>query len=130
MAQRGYPACQESDDHGRNALTTLFLPSVPVSTLTARTPVSSAGHADIVEDGKGNWWAVFLACRPYEEDMYNTGRDTYLLPVTWKNGWPEILAKNTPISSVGEKAGLKPAERMSSQATSLMWITSMQITIR
>ena len=74
-----------------------------------KDPVSSAGHADIVEDGKGNWWAVFLACRPYEEDMYNTGRDTYLLPVTWKNGWPEILAKNTPISTVGEKAGLKPA---------------------
>ena len=73
-----------------------------------KDPVSSAGHADIVEDGKGNWWAVFLACRPYEEDMYNTGRDTYLLPVTWKNGWPEILAKNTPISTVGEKAGLKP----------------------
>ena len=76
-----------------------------------KDPVSSAGHADIVEDGKGNWWAVFLACRPYEEDMYNTGRDTYLLPVTWKNGWPEILAKNTPISRVGEKAGLKPAEK-------------------
>ena len=76
-----------------------------------KDPVSSAGHADIVEDGKGNWWAVFLACRPYEEDMYNTGRDTYLLPVTWKNGWPEILAKNTPISTVGEKAGLKPAKK-------------------
>ena len=73
-----------------------------------KDPVSSAGHADLVEDGKGNWWAVFLACRPYEDDMYNTGRDTYLLPVTWKDGWPEILAKNTPISSVGEKAGLKP----------------------
>ncbi len=74
-------------------------------------PVSSAGHADLVEDGKGNWWAVFLACRPYEDDMYNTGRDTYLLPVTWKDGWPEILAKNTPISPVGEKPGLKPAEK-------------------
>ena len=76
-----------------------------------KDPVSSAGHADLVEDGKGNWWAVFLACRPYEQDMYNTGRDTYLLPVTWNDGWPEILAKNTPISSVGEKAGLKPAEK-------------------
>ncbi len=43
--------------------------------------------------------------------MYNTGRDTYLLPVTWKNGWPEILAKNTPIATVGEKARLKPAEK-------------------
>ena len=71
-------------------------------------PVSSAGHADLVEDGKGNWWAVFLACRPYEEDMYNTGRDTYLLPVTWKDGWPEILPQGTPIAPIGEKQGLKP----------------------
>ncbi len=71
-------------------------------------PVSSAGHADLVEDGKGNWWAVFLACRPYEEDMYNTGRDTYLLPVTWKDGWPEILPSGTPIAPIGEKQGLKP----------------------
>ncbi len=71
-------------------------------------PVSSAGHADLVEDGKGNWWAVFLACRPYEEDLYNTGRDTYLLPVTWKDGWPEILPSGTPIVPIGEKQGLKP----------------------
>lgn len=73
-----------------------------------KDPVSSAGHADIVEDKDGNWWAVFLACRPYEGDMYNTGRDTYLLPVTWKDGWPTILEKNVAISSVGEKANLKP----------------------
>lgn len=70
--------------------------------------VSSAGHADLVEDGKGNWWAVFLGCRPYEEDMYNTGRDTYLLPVTWKNGWPVILEKNTAIPTVNKKKGLQP----------------------
>ena len=68
-----------------------------------QNPVSSAGHADLVEDEKGNWWAVFLGCRPYEQDMYNTGRDTYLLPVTWKDGWPTILEPNKAISPVGEK---------------------------
>ena len=26
--------------------------------------VTSAGHADIVQGPKGDWWAVFLACRP------------------------------------------------------------------
>jgi len=71
-------------------------------------PVSCAGHADIVEDGKGNWWAVFLGCRPYEEDYYNTGRDTYLLPVKWENDWPVILPKGEAIPVVNEKAGLKP----------------------
>lgn len=74
-----------------------------------KDPVSSAGHADLVEDKNGQWWAVFLACRPYEADLYNTGRDTYLLPVTWKDGWPVILEKNTPIAVVNEKANLQPA---------------------
>lgn len=73
-----------------------------------KNPVSSAGHADLVEDKDGRWWAVFLACRPYEDDMYNTGRDTYLLPVTWKDGWPTILEKNVAISPIGKKQGLKP----------------------
>ena len=70
--------------------------------------VTSAGHADMVQSKTGDWWAVFLACRPYEDDFYNTGRDTYLLPVTWKDGWPEILEKGKAISPIGEKANLCP----------------------
>ena len=62
--------------------------------------VTSTGHADIVQSKSGDWWAVFLGCRPYEDDFYNTGRDTYLLPVTWKNGWPEILAKGKAMPTV------------------------------
>ncbi len=54
-------------------------------------PISNAGHADLIELKDGSWWAVFLASRPYEGDRYNTGRETFLLPVTWKNGWPVIL---------------------------------------
>lgn len=72
--------------------------------------VSSAGHADIVQTPNGEWWAVFLGCRPYEEDFYNTGRDTYLLPVTWKNGWPVILESGKAIPTVNNKKGLQPTE--------------------
>ncbi|NPD92966.1 glycoside hydrolase family 43 protein [Xylanibacter muris] len=72
--------------------------------------VTSAGHADIVQTKKGDWWAVFLGCRPYEDDFYNTGRDTYLLPVTWKDGWPVILEKNTAIPTVNEKADIIPVD--------------------
>lgn len=68
--------------------------------------VTTAGHADIVQTPKGDWWAVFLACRPYDGDLYNTGRDTYLLPVTWKDGWPTILEKNKPVPTVVDKQGL------------------------
>ncbi len=57
---------------------------------TRKNPITTAGHADFVEDKNGNWWAVFLACRPYEGDFYNTGRETFMAPVVWKNDWPEF----------------------------------------
>jgi alpha-N-arabinofuranosidase len=53
-------------------------------------PITSAGHADMVQTPSGEWWASFLAVRPYEGDFYNTGRETFLMPVTWENGWPRI----------------------------------------
>jgi xylan 1,4-beta-xylosidase len=59
--------------------------------------VSSAGHADLVQRQDGTWWAVFLATRPYSGERFNTGRETFLLPVTWKDGWPTILPPHTPI---------------------------------
>lgn len=54
-------------------------------------PVTTTGHADLVETKDGKWMAVFLGCRPYEGDYYNTGRETFMAPVTWKDGWPVIL---------------------------------------
>jgi alpha-N-arabinofuranosidase len=66
-------------------------------------PIANAGHADLVEAGDGRWWAVFLASRPYEIVHYNTGRETFMLPVTWRDGWPSILAagKEIPYAAVG-----------------------------
>ncbi|HEV7609254.1 MAG TPA: glycoside hydrolase family 43 protein [Steroidobacteraceae bacterium] len=60
-------------------------------------PVTNAGHADLVQMKDGSWWSVFLASRPYEGFRFNTGRETFLLPVTWKNGWPVILAHGKAI---------------------------------
>jgi len=62
--------------------------------------VTNAGHADLVEMKDGSWWAVFLASRPYNGFRYNTGRETFLLPVTWKDGWPVILEQGKPIPFV------------------------------
>ena len=70
--------------------------------------VTSAGHADLIQTPEGDWWAVFLGCRPYEGDLYNTGRETYLLPVTWKDGWPLILEPGKAIPTVVSKEGLAP----------------------
>lgn len=56
-----------------------------------KDPITTTGHADLVETKEGKWYAAFLGCRPYEGDHYNTGRETFMLPVTWKDGWPVIL---------------------------------------
>jgi len=56
-------------------------------------PVTCTGHADFVETPGGDWWAVFLGCRPYqpyEKEFFNTGRETFLAPVRWQDGWPVI----------------------------------------
>jgi len=69
-------------------------------------PVTNAGHADLVQMKDGSWWAVFLASRPYKDYLFNTGRETFLLPVTWKDGWPVILEHGKPIPTTlpGPKA--------------------------
>lgn len=58
-----------------------------------KNAITSTGHADMVQVKTGDWWAVFLGCRPYppeEEGHYNTGRETFLAPVKWLDGWPVI----------------------------------------
>lgn len=58
----------------------------------AKHAVTCTGHADLEIGPDGNWWAVFLACRPYAPDRWATGRETFLLPVTWTDDdWPVIL---------------------------------------
>jgi len=63
-------------------------------------PITNAGHADLVEGPDGRWWAVFLASRTYGGVHYNTGRETFLLPVEWKDGWPVILGNGRAIPQV------------------------------
>jgi len=55
-----------------------------------KDPISSVGHADLVEGPDGNTYAVFLGVRPYEGDFYNTGRETFIAPVKWIADWPVI----------------------------------------
>jgi len=63
-------------------------------------PIANAGHADLVEGIDGRWWAIFLASRIYGGGHYNTGRETFLLPVEWRDGWPVILDPGKPIPSM------------------------------
>ena len=55
------------------------------------SPITSTGHAKFVETPNGDWWAVFLGVRPYDAaNNFNTGRETYIMPVRWSDGWPRI----------------------------------------
>ncbi|MNV13337.1 Beta-xylosidase [compost metagenome] len=45
---------------------------------------------------------MFLASRNYQKRHYNTGRETYLLPVQWHDGWPEILPVDQSIPYVAK----------------------------
>jgi alpha-N-arabinofuranosidase len=53
-------------------------------------PIVGTGHADLVETQHGEWWLVALAMRPYDGYFYNLGRETFLTPVRWEEGWPII----------------------------------------
>jgi alpha-N-arabinofuranosidase len=68
-------------------------------------PITNSGHADLIEAPDRTWWAVFLGSRVYDRVHYNTGRETYLLPVTWIDGWPIILnpKRNIPYVALGPK---------------------------
>ncbi len=81
-------------------------------------PIIGTGHADMVETQNGEWWMVCLAMRPYDAVMgrfapktadeeamlsarepntiqhsdyyFNLGRETFMSPVVWENGWPIV----------------------------------------
>jgi xylan 1,4-beta-xylosidase len=72
-------------------------------------PVTSTGHADFVQTPAGEWWAVFLGVRPYDGPYYNTGRETFMLPVRWKNGWPIILEGTETVPYVNRRPNLSRA---------------------
>lgn len=51
-------------------------------------PIAATGHADLVRTQRGQWFAVLLGTRPYGGYVYNLGRETFLVPVSWEAGGP------------------------------------------
>ena len=52
--------------------------------------VLCAGHGDLICDHYGNWWMVHLAIRLSRRTMSHLGRETFLMPVFWQDGWPKV----------------------------------------
>jgi beta-xylosidase len=53
-------------------------------------PIQNTGHADLVEAADGSWWMVLLAVRPKGGNFHVLGRETFLVPVEWIDGWPVV----------------------------------------
>jgi len=55
------------------------------------SPIQSTGHGDLVQAPDGRWWIVFLGTRPVRYPWtHHIGRETFLAPVTWQDGWPVV----------------------------------------
>lgn len=76
-------------------------------------PITCAGHADLVQTKEGDWWAVFLACRPIANKFENLGRETFLLPVTWTaDGYPSITEEDEVIPMIQKREGVVREEQV------------------
>lgn len=90
-------------------------------------PINNAGHADMVQTQNGDWWAVFLAVRSYEQTHHNTGRETFLLPVTWQQDWPIITGPHEVIPYRHNKpAGLTPTKNAETLTGNFTWRDDFQ----
>lgn len=77
--------------------------------------VANTGHADFFQTQDGEWWSVFLGVRPYDKaGNFNIGRETFLLPVTWKDNWPTILEPGKKVPLVHSRPSISDAGKPSS----------------
>ncbi|NUP52839.1 MAG: glycoside hydrolase family 43 protein [Catenulispora sp.] len=65
-------------------------------------PVQNTGHGDLVQGPDGSWWMVFLGVRPGggTPGWHVLGRETFLAPVEWVDGWPVVGEVVSDLSGV------------------------------
>lgn len=85
-------------------------------------PITCSGHSDFVQTTEGKWICVFLACQPYEANFFNTGRQTFLLPVNWNGQWPVILERGKVIPKKVELTGYPISKGSTFSKYSQKWV--------
>lgn len=95
-----------------------------------KSPIQATGHADLTDDENGNWWMVNLAIRPLPAHvmLHNLGRETFLAPVVWENGWPrvgdggrEALEMDAPLPAAPKSAPVRFRDDFSGEAPGPEW---------
>jgi xylan 1,4-beta-xylosidase len=84
-------------------------PHNPILTHSNRPqhPIQATGHGDLVQTVDGRWWIVLLGIRRWDGKNHHLGRETFLAPVTWSEGWP-IINGGSPIELTMSSEGLPP----------------------
>ena len=76
-------------------------------------PITCAGHADLIQTTEGDWWGVFLACRPIQNNIENLGRETFLMPVKWsEDGFPYFMQGNEVLPMIQRREGVIRGENV------------------
>lgn len=71
-------------------------------------PITCTGHADLVMTPEGEWWGVFLGCRPGPGGFQALGRETYLMPVKWsRDGFPYFTQSQDTVPLTLHREGVK-----------------------
>ncbi|KAJ6111551.1 hypothetical protein N7523_007612 [Penicillium sp. IBT 18751x] len=71
--------------------------------------IRNTGHLDFIKTPTGKWFAVFLGVRPQgknSELISQLGRETFMSPVEWVNGWP-IVNGRQPIGLQMQAEGMQ-----------------------
>ena len=73
-----------------------------------KLPITCAGHADIIQKDNGQWWSVFLACRPIDNKFENLGRETFMMPIRWsQDGFPYMTKYNEVVPRIIRMEGVR-----------------------
>lgn len=66
--------------------------------------VLSVGHCDLTDTPDHRWWAVCLGTRHPYYGSFSLGRETFLYPVLWRDGWPTVNPGDIDALHVNEAA--------------------------
>ena len=94
--------------------------------------VQRTGHADVIEDGHGRWWAVFLGVRPVKDanGKYlepQLGRETFLVTVDWVDDWPVFNdGENIRLQTKGRDAIEQDIEVKKQGEGEMKWMADLE----
>lgn len=91
-------------------------------------PIQSTGHADLVSAPDGTWWMALLGTRPrgFFPGFHVLGRETFLTPVEWVDGWPRVgpVQEQHPAPATWHPGELPPVrDDFDAPALAFSWIS-------